>query len=47
MENTLHEERSGELVLFSLEREDKNNMPAAFLYAELTVQHVHSRQTRR
>ena len=41
MENMLHEERSGELDLFSLETEDKNNMTAAFLYMELAVLCVH------
>lgn len=41
MENMLHEERSKELVLFSLEREDKNNVTAAFLYTELSVLHGH------
>lgn len=41
MENMLHEERSRELVLFSLEREDENNVTAAFLYTELAVLHAH------
>lgn len=47
MENTLHEEGSRELVLFSLEREDENNVPEAFLYTELTVHHVHIRGRQR
>lgn len=47
MENILHEEQSRELALFSLEREDENNVTAAFLYTELNVHHVHDRQTRR
>lgn len=46
MENTLHEKRSRELVLFSLEREDENTVPAAFLYTELTARYVHDRQRR-
>lgn len=41
MENMPHEERSRELVLFSLEREDENNVTAAFQYMDLAVLHVH------
>lgn len=47
MENTQHEESSRELVVFSLEREDENNVPAAFLHTELAVHYVHNRKTRR
>lgn len=47
MENTLHEERPRELVLFSLEREDKNNVTAFFQYMQLAVLHVHMGQARR
>lgn len=47
MENMLHEERSRELVLFSLEREGENNVTAAFLCMELVVLHVHRGQARR
>lgn len=41
MENMLHEERSRELVLFSLEGEDENSVTAAFLYTELALLRVH------
>lgn len=41
MENMLHEERSRELALFSLEREDENSVTAAFLYTELALLRVH------
>lgn len=47
MENMPHEERSRELVLFSLEREGENNVTAAFLCTELAVLHVHRGQARR
>lgn len=41
MENMLHEERSRKSFLFSLDKEDENNVIAAFLHSELAVPHVH------
>lgn len=41
MENTLHEERSRKSFLLSLDKEDENNVIAAFLHSELAVLHVH------
>lgn len=41
MKNMPHEERPRKLALFSLEREDENNMAAAFQSTELAILHVH------
>lgn len=47
MENKLHEERSRESLLFSLDKEDENNIIAAFLHSELAVLHVHGEEDKK